>query len=204
MWHALLSLMTRALHLCTASKFVSNDPLVVAALSYLPCITILGSDCLWPASFATFIDQRDESTGRYRYLALREVRVGHHDTCPPADATLELVDDAPDGRLGGPVFLRPLPYLFPAYNSSLSDEQQATLARWAAGNFQAGDEALDAAETERVQCEERKVNDYDPDRLHRCPHPHLFNTRWINEQDEVEDVSDDMVNVNGAGSMAGK
>ena len=67
-WHALLSLMRSATHLRSLSRFSSDDPLVVSALGYLPSLNSLHAECRSPASLVTFMEQRVEQTGRYRYL----------------------------------------------------------------------------------------------------------------------------------------
>ena len=81
-WHALLSLLRWAVHLHHAESLSTNDPLTVAALDYLPSLTSLGADCLWPGSFATFMMSRSEQTDHYRYLASSEVSGEQSSDCP--------------------------------------------------------------------------------------------------------------------------
>ena len=71
--------------------------------------------------------------------------------------------------------LRPLP----AFQRSLSDEHQAVLARWAAGDFRAGDEHLSAAESELLLDDEEDVDEAG---RRPCPHPHQFYVRYQTKQ----------------------
>ena len=182
-WHALLSLLRYASAIHCVSRVLTNDPLIVASLSHLPSIATLSSDCLWPASFATFIEQRNEETGQYRYLEEPVMGYERH-RCPGKEMMLELSDIAEGGDIGGPVLLRTLG-LFTAYQRSLTADLQAALARWVTGDFRDGDEQLSAAESASVQCDEEE-GDADEQ---SCRHPHLFSTRYTDDsEDEMSDV----------------
>ena len=77
-WHALLLLLRSAAHLHCVLRLLSNDPLVIAALGYLPCITALGTESLWPLSFATFTEAQSERSAVYRYSYLSHSAVSGH------------------------------------------------------------------------------------------------------------------------------
>ena len=166
-WHALLSLLRWATRLHCINRLASNDPLVVSALAPLPSITTLSGECLWPKSFIRLVRQRVEQSGSYRFLGSQRVSVDSTDRCP-GQATLELSDAVEKGDEGLlPVLLRSHSDLLAAYQRSLSAEQQTVLARWARGDFQAGDERLMAAECAMARDEEKNGHGK------LCPHPHL-------------------------------
>ena len=74
---------------------------------------------------------------------------GYHDGLSDTWSSFEVSDAARGVNVGGiglPVLLRPRSDLFAAYQRSLSAEHQTVLARWARGDFQAGDEQLSAAD----------------------------------------------------------
>ena len=179
-WHALLSLLQWAVHLTYVTELASNDPLVVAALSYLPSLAALGDGCLWPLSFAGFLELRCELTGRYRFLASADVAGEEVSGCPSDGNVLELHDSVADGERKAPVLLRPHSPLFSAYRRSLSAEQQAVLARWARGDFRADDGRLAAPESE---LEKDEATGEAP--VH-CPHPHIFYRRYEDRRHEEE------------------
>lgn len=132
-WHALLSLLRHAVYWHCAARLASNDPLAFLALSYLPSLTTLVGDCLWPLSFANFMQQPNEQNGRYRYLASHEVS---GEECVAPAHIVELTDSAEVGQRF--VRLRPDSDLFSAYSHSLRPIHWSAVARWAAGDFQAG------------------------------------------------------------------
>ena len=183
-WYALLSLLKCAQVECVAA-LASNDPLVVAALSCIPSVSQLSSECLWPNEFATFMEQKDERTGRYRYLQSRRLSGAESSGCPGERAVFELSDSATDDSSDlRPVRLRPRSDLFTAFQRSLSDEQQAVLTRWAASDFRPDDEQLRGVEgPERSEIMEDEGDKVD----HRhCPHPHDFSYRYEAEGEEPE------------------
>ena len=154
--------MRSATGLRCVAELASNDPLIVSALAYLPSIAELSVPCMWPASFATFMERRHPRTGAYRYLASHEVR-GHScivDLHEP-EAVFELSNRAPQYPTGLPVQLLPRSHLFAAHQRSLSAEQQAVLARWAANDFHVDDGQLSAAEQASVESEEDEKADAD-------------------------------------------
>ena len=138
-WHALLSLLKHAEQVRYVSHVASDDPLVVSALSYLPALTAVSSKCSWPQSVITFAERRFEQ-GWSNY-ALREP---NHFRKPTLDLTDRVNEQETDLQLS----LRPPSNLFAACQLSLSDGHRAVVARWAAGDFRAGDEQLTAAESD--------------------------------------------------------
>ena len=90
---------------------------------------------------------------------------------PPALCTRQSVKPLtqPDASLQ----LRPRSSPFAVFQLSLSAEQQAALARWARGDFQAGDEQLSAAESPLVRDEEEAAVPAD---RQICAYPHLFHS----------------------------
>ena len=165
-WHALLSLLRWATLLSCVDLVASDDPLLICALSYLPSLRALSGCCMWPPSFATVIERRYALTGRYRYLASSAVSCSESDGCI-GQRYIELSDSDHDGL----VQLRARSSLFAAYQRSLRAEQQAVLARWARGDFQAGDEQLSGAENAAEPCDEPACN---PVGRRVCPHSHSF------------------------------
>ena len=149
MWHALLLLLQHAIRLHCVSLFISNEPLVVCALSRLLSITSLGVGCRWPLSFAAFIARQSEHITCNNSSASDEFkdkpRVPH-----PGQEVIQLTDGLTEAEMYGTLKLRPHSHLFAAYQRSLSDQQQAVLARWAAGSFRSGDEQVSAAESSTV------------------------------------------------------
>ena len=148
-WHALLALLRFSTSVSCASGISCIDPLMFAALSYLPSLASLASDCMYPPSFGPVIERRCERTGRYRYISSRELRIEltvvrnelEPDTC------FILSQGGQEEIHRHSVVLRPHSGLFAAYQQTLSEELQTVLARWAAGDFRAGDEQFNAAET---------------------------------------------------------
>ena len=149
--HALLSLLRWASRLRLVARLSSTDQLLVPALSYLPSVTALSADCYWPPSFARFAERKCARTGQYKFLATprvtgydgmyRGLSFDHGEVLLRECSTREEV---------GPrivQLLQPTLMLFAAYQRSLSCEQQAVLARWAAGNLRPGDEQLRAVES---------------------------------------------------------
>ena len=195
-WHALLRLMTYAVHVHCVD-IATVDPLIVSALSYLPHVFQLGSECMWPRSFTQFIAQPDERTGEHRYVSPKDVSGCRCYSCSPSGAQLSLSDGATDvDEDVEPVRLAPDNQLFAAYQRTLSAEQQAVLARWkACEDFEEHDDKVSAAET-RLMSHRNNARAYEPDK--RCAHPHIFYC-WehvkdcfqpIDESDEGEDYYD--------------
>ena len=120
----------------------------LSQLGYLPSVNALGSQCLLPGSFATFMEQKSEATGGpYRYLTSHELVCFETTECPGTYAVELVLSDLLLEGDGGPVLLQPNSQLFAAYQRSLSDEHQATLARWATSEFFAVDDVVSAAES---------------------------------------------------------
>lgn len=190
-WYALLSLMKWAVNLRVVSDLQTTDPLIVAALGYLPSITSLSVRCWWPFSFATFMQQRSEQTGRYRYLASQAVSGEEINRCPGRLAVFKLSECAERGEQTTDLIeLSSNSHLFPHYQHSLSDEHQAVLTRWASGDFRADDERLSAAESPSVECEE-----YGPTAAgaQDCHHPHTFHSCRVNMEEVEDEKMDDEV-----------
>ena len=185
-WHALLSLLRWAVRLQGVAKMSSDDPLLICALSYLPSITELGADCLWPRSFAELMERKSEESGQYCFVTADELHGRETSKYHAPDATVELSDNA-DGDYGAAVSLRPHPSLIAAYQQSLSAEQQAVLARWARGDFHAGDDKQTAAEGVLEPDELRLIT---PAGHRHCPHPPRLIGRSVHK-DEPEEPSDD-------------
>ena len=139
-WYALLSLLQSAVRLRSVTLFTSDDPLVMAALGRLPSLTALSYHCLLPASFIAFREQQCERTGFHRRLAPNGLYGRPSNRCGGQETTFELTERV---ELEDPDFPvdKPLSPLFAAYQRSLTDEQQAVLARWARGDFEAGEQA---------------------------------------------------------------
>ena len=196
-WHALLSLMKHATRVRCVAKLSSNDPLVIAALGYLPCISSLGSDSLWPATFATFMEQKSERTGRYRYLTSREVIGCPSRVYPRQGPAFELTDQAEQGDVGRPILLRRRSDLFTAFQRSLIAGHQNILARWATGAFLPGDGQLSAVESALVMDTDEKSAVAVGRRA--CQYPHLFFARFVGvtaaigeeDEEEMSDVEDE-------------
>jgi len=186
-WHALLSLLQHAVQLRCVACLAIDDPLAVASLSLLPCLAILSANCLWPLPFAQMMERRLTRTGRYRYLACHAVR-GATESGYYFRTELGLSDRleaAWNGR--HPVTLRPRSRLFAAYQRSLNVEQQAVMARWAAGDYRAEDETF------HVHCgEERQAA---PAGQRGCPHPLALYTRWQSARSEAADVREAEISV---------
>ena len=188
-WHAALSLLKHASRLNGIGDLVSNDPLMVAAFAYLPCLTSLGGGCLWPELFATFMEQRCERTGDYRYVACHELcgeaSSGYH----TQGTGFAVVEGAVEGGTGQEaVRLRPAGGLFTAFQRSLSDQQQAILQRWASGDFRAGDEQLRGVASSVEPCEEDAV---DAAGRRSCPHAHLFHARYEPTQQDTDETNEE-------------
>ena len=180
-WHALLLLMRHAVHLRSLAVLSTNDPLIAAALAHLPSITSLGADCLWPHSFATFIERRSMQTGHYLYVAPQPITRYPFSGCPGPATSFELIDATHEKQQDRRVRLLPHSTLFTAYQRSLSAEQQAVLARWARGDFHVDDGRLSGAESAMERDED------DPSRDPRqCPHPHFFYGRFQAAEEEAK------------------
>ena len=202
-WHALLLLLGQVTHLRCVANMASDDPLSITAVSYLS-LSVLGADCLWPLSFARHLQQRSVRTGRYRYVTSHNVSVLQNKHIDRSQRPFfELTDRARGGEEGWSAPLRPFSFPFAAYQRSLSAERQAVLARWARGDFQAGDEQHSAAETTRVamdaytqlQMEERRGR-----AIHRpCLRPYVLYGCYQVKKEEagqageqaMEDVDED-------------
>ena len=161
-WHALLSLLRRAARLHHVSSMATNDPLIAAALSYLPCLTTLSCNCLWPNSFTSLMaEQSERSSGRHHSLRTSM------SSCPHASNFLWLTDSHAPGSISDSaeagVTLNCADF-FAAFRRSLSAEQQAVLARWQNANWCDGDAQLIAAETVLSVCDDARV----------CLHPHSY------------------------------
>ena len=187
-WHALLSLLKWADLQC-ACNVASNDPLVVSALSYLPSLDALSHSCLWPRSFATFLEQKSEQEGEYRYLTATDLKGTMCLGGPDQRTDLELSDYSGDVQLERALRLRPRSNLFAAFQLSLSAEQQAAVERWSRGDFQAGDEQLSAAETPLVRDEEEEAAV--PEGRQLCPYPQFFHTRRLANRSEAGRASEE-------------
>ena len=181
-WHALLSLMKYATHARCVARLASNDALVVSALAHLPSITSLTCESQWPASFATLMEQRSEQTGQYRFVACQQLTRDDWHSCP-ADV-FELTDTPNEGSDAIP--LQPHSDLFAAYQRSLTADQQAVLARWAAGDFQAGDGLITAAESPSEQCDDAAL----PAAERRCAHPHRLSSVEISRVANYDKTSE--------------
>ena len=150
-WRALLALMRAATRLRCVSRLSNTDPLSISALVYLPSLTTLSGKCHWAPTFAAISQQRSlHSRRQYRFLASPEVRA-EAQGWPLHGTLLVLSRDEENGMPTSAVLLRPAAGLFAAYQRSLSDHIQAVLARWAEGDFRAGDERLSAAEGSAVE-----------------------------------------------------
>ena len=182
-WHALLPMLRHATHLSCLCLFASHDPLIVAALAHLSSITSLSHNCQWPLSFATLMERRSERSGRYRYVTSRGLTDQFGPPCPGREPTLELIDFAVKGQWEGYIGLRPHCSLFTAYQRSLSDEQQAVLARWTAGDFHTGDEQLRSADGPLTTHETHGQTAAERERF--CPHSHNLHS-WCGEAAEGE------------------
>ena len=93
-WHALLLLLRWAVRLRGVSQLSSNDPLVVAALGYLPSLTALSSECAWPHSFVAMMTQKRVQTGEFRYLAPHTTRGWQRSDCLAPKTAFRLTDGA--------------------------------------------------------------------------------------------------------------
>ena len=110
-WHALLRLMRHAARLRTVAQLSSNDPLVVCALSYLPSLTALGASCMWPQSFAVFVEQRSARTGRYRYVAFTKAAGHPHSAYSSWTSSLPIsAGSVPTSDCAGEMGARRLPH----------------------------------------------------------------------------------------------
>ena len=180
-WHALLSLLRHAPKLHCVALLRSNDALAASALANLPSITTLTCESLWPASFATMVEQRCEQTDQYRYVACHKLKRGYGCCCPEGDV-FELIDDPKDDDEDvRPIPLQPHSDLFAAYQRSLTADQQAVLARWAAGDFQAGDGLITAADSPVVPWKKDKVRS---SAQQRCQPPDIFSS--VEVRDHVQ------------------
>ena len=190
-WHLLLLLLRAATRLRCVSLLSTNDPLVVCALSYLPALTELAEDCLWPPSFATYMTRRSLRTDRYRFLACQHVGGCASDACPGPGTAFRLTDIAEQGYMQPlPIPLRPRADLFGAYQRWLPFHYQPVLARWASGHFYTDDERLSAAETV-MGTDELAMEAGDGHVL--CPHPHLFYSRAQLDERYADEYSEDEV-----------
>ena len=194
-WYALLWHLRHAACLCFVSNMESNDPLIIAALTHLPCIQAMSDRCFYPLSFATFMERKNERTGEYRYVAAGDMLGWEYEDSFQGGTCLELTDCVDTEEVGQPVHLLPHSRLFTAFQRSLSAAQQAVLTRWAAGDFRAGDEQLRAPETPAGLHED----DGYPVGRQPCPRPLVFHCRSLyrketeakqSSEQKVEDVDD--------------
>ena len=186
-WHAMLSLMRHAAHLRTVYHLTSNDPLAIAALSYLPSLQALGADCLWPALLVECMEKRDEQTGKYRYVVCQQLKGERRFLCP-RNSTLQLLNGAMRSAKGHEsVLLWPRSDFFTAFRASLSADHQAALQRWAHGSFHADDGQLTAVETPLEPRTETCPND----RACHCPHPHQLHCLHGSEGKHAEQAGEE-------------
>ena len=205
-WHALLSLLRWAVRLQGVAKMSSDDPLLICALSYLPSITELGADCLWPRSFAELMERKSEESGQYCFVTADELcgresgrqspccACSKHRVCDDyrRETGFELSGYANGGLWGDPVPLLPHSDLFAVYQRSLTDKQQAVLARWATGDFHAGDGQVSAADAVEMVEEEAASAGEHP----HCPRPPLLVSRYavatgVEDEASDEEISDE-------------
>ena len=184
-WHALLSLMRHASRVECVAKLASNDPLVVCALAHLPSINSLGGDCLWSRSFVKLMERQSEHAGRHHYLACPELAGREEKDCVGDKIDFKLTWWAELAEGERAVALRPHRDFFTAYQRSLSADQQAVLARWAAGDFRPGDGLIRAVES-LVETHDEDEEDHQP-----CSHPHLLHVRYAKGTDADDDVSEE-------------
>ena len=94
-----------------------------------------------------------------------------------------------DGR--EPVHLLPGSDLFAAYQHTLSHDYQTVLVRWAAGDFRAGDQKVNAVESPM----ERDQADEAAGRQQHCLHlhPQLLHTRYQLNRGVVEGASEEQM-----------
>ena len=107
-------------------QFASNNPLVVAALWYLPSIETLSELSMFPLSFADMMGDKDES-GQYRYVAPCPLQGEEADPGHLGGAVLTLEDEFDSEVVDTHMRLLPHSDLFAAYRRSLSGGQQAVL-----------------------------------------------------------------------------
>ena len=105
------------------SQLSSTDPLSVSALGYLPRLTALSRDYLWPPSFATFVERsaalRPSEGPLFPRLVASPVVAAPAERCPPEGSPFELSDKDPAPSSSASL-LRLEPGLFAAYQRSLS------------------------------------------------------------------------------------
>ena len=186
-WHALLSLLRWSTLLCCLTSLSSNDPLLVSALGYLPSLAALNADCLWPSSLTALLGRKSVRTGHHRYLATRQLSGYRYSGCPPG-AMLELSHSAERGKMGLPVRLRPRSDPFAAYQRSLTADRQAVLARWARGDFHAGDGQVSAVES---RVERNAGAEPGPTDHRHCPHAGSFQGQFDAGDDESMEADEE-------------
>ena len=154
-WHALLSLLKCATRLRFVKSLWSDEPLAICALKYLPSLTAFNANCHWPESFGVLMERRNQQTGRYRFVACRELTgysvSRYSELWQPAFVLTSSVEKTVEWRerpyhrrrpakekhIGQPIVIRPYSQPFTAYQRSLASERQSALARWARGDFDA-------------------------------------------------------------------
>ena len=172
-WHALLSLMRHSNRLHYAKHIHVDQPLAIAALAYLPALTAFKAEGHFPTAFGDFVRQTSKRTGRLRFVACSEL-AGTHVECSRyfslgLQPVLELGDspkreivrvvpsllEKPDQSVQRepfpPIVLRPHSNLFAAFSRSLGEEQQAEMARWASGDFEAEGISVKAEESDEQE-----------------------------------------------------
>ena len=162
-WHALLSLLGHSKRLHCVKQLSTDQPLAIAALSCLPAITSVGSDCQFPPTFGSFIQQRGRRTKQYIFVSCDELvaKPVKHVPVQPAFELIESAkrvverlepcvhrkpDSGPRKKQLPPIALRPRSNLFTAFRRSLV--QQEKLVRWAEGNYQVESAAAKADEAD--------------------------------------------------------
>ena len=180
-WHALLSLRKSAARLHSVARLTSNDPLTISALSYLPSLRSLSSDCLWPLSFATFMERRYRRSELYRYLATEEVVGRPYTGQLEGGPVFELTNQS---KGAGLILLQPLSKLLAAYRQSLCKSKRALLARWAKGKYGEGDDWLRGTSHSM----------YDHNGDGGCPHPLGLHRRCDASWSERWDSDDELDN----------
>ena len=152
-WHALLSLLRHARRLRCLAELRTDDPLAISALSHLPCLSRLSAQCYYPKAFTSFLATSTERTSRRRYQPGRRLSSKEVTFCQSYETCFRLVEEwEQDGHPHIDYHnsyresLLPHTRLFADFQATLSDEQQAVLARWARHEWAAGDEQLYVAE----------------------------------------------------------
>lgn len=185
-WHATMRLFRGAKKIKHLDSFASHDHLIIASLAYFPQLSSLSAECLWTDAFGLFLQRKVKGSKKHRYIVAQIVWSYERGGCPRNKGYVRLSDSPESGEMGAPVLLRPhaAGKLFPRYIKTLSQDQQAALARWRRGEFKEGDEQVVAPESEVEPHEDEK------DAVHRhCPHSHFFRTvvpRGVEENEDKE------------------